>query len=80
MFLLRQVDESGVKYNTLTAGSQNILCTGLSYNVKLDGWVIDIRDGCNEAAIPFFFKQWGGVRKKENGRLLENKIWDEMPV
>lgn len=43
-------------------------------------WVFDIRDQCNEAGVPFFFKQWGGVRKKKAGRLLEGRTWDEMPV
>jgi protein gp37 len=42
-------------------------------------WVIDIRDQCREAAVPFFFKQWGGVRKKQAGRALEGRTWDEMP-
>ena len=28
----------------------------------------------------FFFKQWGGVRKKRNGRLLDGRTWDEMPA
>ena len=43
-------------------------------------WVTQIRDQCLEANVPFFFKQWGGVNKKKNGRALENKIWDETPV
>lgn len=43
-------------------------------------WVIDVRDQCIDANVPFFFKQWGGVRKSENGRLLEGKTWDMMPV
>lgn len=42
-------------------------------------WVIDIRDRCVEAKVPFFFKQWGGVRKKETGRLLQGTLWDQMP-
>jgi protein gp37 len=42
-------------------------------------WVIDIRDQCVAAGVPFFFKQWGGVFKKRNGRLLEGRTWDEMP-
>ncbi len=42
-------------------------------------WVLDIRDQCNRARVPFFFKQWGGTRKKKAGRLLEGKTWDEMP-
>jgi protein gp37 len=42
-------------------------------------WVIEIRDTCLNAKVPFFFKQWGGKIKKKNGRLLEGKTWDEMP-
>ena len=43
-------------------------------------WVTSIRDVCIKSKTPFFFKQWGGVRKKENGRVLENRIWDQMPI
>jgi protein gp37 len=42
-------------------------------------WVMDIRDQCIATRVPFFFKQWGGVQKSRNGRLLEGQIWDEMP-
>lgn len=42
-------------------------------------WVTDLRDQCKGAGIPFFFKQWGGVRKKTAGRLLEGKTYDDHP-
>lgn len=42
-------------------------------------WVIDIRDQCLRAGVPFFFKQWGGVWKKKHGRLLEGKTWNMLP-
>jgi len=42
-------------------------------------WAIDIRDQCLAADIPFFFKQWGGVNKKRNGRKLEGQKWNQMP-
>lgn len=42
-------------------------------------WVLQIRDQCVSNGVPFFFKQWGGVNKKKAGRLLEGKIWDQMP-
>jgi protein gp37 len=42
-------------------------------------WVLDIRQQCRKAKVPFFFKQWGGVWKKKNGRLLEGRTWDQMP-
>jgi protein gp37 len=43
-------------------------------------WVADIRDQCVNARVPFFFKQWGGTRKANQGRLLEGRIWEEMPA
>lgn len=43
-------------------------------------WVMQIRDNCKEANVPFFFKQWGGTFKKKTGRILEGRTWDEMPV
>lgn len=42
-------------------------------------WVRDIRDQCARAGVPFFFKQWGGLRKNITGRLFEGRVWDEMP-
>jgi protein gp37 len=43
-------------------------------------WVIDIRNQCCAAGVPFFFKQWGGVNKKRTGREIEGRTWDEMPL
>ena len=43
-------------------------------------WIAEIRDQCIEQNIPFFFKQWGGFHKKKNGRLLEEREWNEMPA
>lgn len=42
-------------------------------------WVRDIRDQCLEANVPFFFKQWGGVQKKKNGRKLDGRTWNDLP-
>lgn len=43
-------------------------------------WVISIQEQCDNEQIPFFFKQWGGKNKKANGKLLQGKIYCEMPV
>ena len=43
-------------------------------------WVTEIRDQCVSASVPFFFKQWGGFHKKKAGRLLDGKLWEEMPL
>lgn len=42
-------------------------------------WARGIRDMCIEAEVPFFFKQWGGVHRKKNGRLLDGVLWNQMP-
>lgn len=42
-------------------------------------WVREIRDRCDTANVPFFFKQWGGVNKKANGRTLDGRIWNQYP-
>jgi protein gp37 len=42
-------------------------------------WVTDIRDQCARAGVKFFFKQWGGVFKKQTGRELDGRTWNEMP-
>lgn len=42
-------------------------------------WVRGIREQCLEANVPFFFKQWGGVQKKKNGRELDGRTWDDLP-
>ncbi len=43
-------------------------------------WVTELRDVCTEADVPFFFKQWGGRTPKAKGRLLDGRVWDEMPL
>ncbi len=44
------------------------------------GWVRNIREQCLAQKVPFFFKQWGGTNKKKTGKLLDGKIWNEMPI
>jgi protein gp37 len=43
-------------------------------------WVTAIRDQCVRAGVSFFFKQWGGIRKAARGRLLEGRLWDQLPA
>ena len=42
-------------------------------------WVNSLLRQCRAAKVPFFFKQWGGVRKDLTGRALNGRIYDEMP-
>ena len=43
-------------------------------------WVREIFRACRKYDVPFFFKQWGGVRKDLTGRLLRGRTYDEMPA
>jgi protein gp37 len=43
-------------------------------------WVRNIRDQCQEVGVPYFFKQWGGVRKSAAGRELDGRTYDAMPA
>jgi len=42
-------------------------------------WVNSLMEQCNRKSVPFFFKQWGGVRKKQTGRELNGRTFDEFP-
>ncbi len=44
-----------------------------------EAWVWEVKEQCEAAAVPFFFKQWGGVNKNKTGRLLAGQTWDDMP-
>jgi protein gp37 len=43
-------------------------------------WATGIRDQCLKAGVAFYFKRWGGVFKKRNGRDLEGRTWNQMPT
>ncbi len=44
-----------------------------------EAWVLSVRAQCEAAGVPFFFKQWGGVRKKAAGRKLLGRTHDGFP-
>ena len=43
-------------------------------------WVRELRDQCETKHVAFHFKQWGGVQKKKNGRVLDNRTYDDKPL
>ena len=53
--------------------------SGTSARPMQPEWVRAVRDQCTSGRIPFFFKQWGGRNKKQAGRALDGRVWDEMP-
>nr|WP_282459422.1 DUF5131 family protein [Streptomyces sp. RLA2-12] len=42
-------------------------------------WAARLRDLCQDATVPFFFKQVGGATPKAGGRLLDGRTWDQYP-
>jgi protein gp37 len=42
-------------------------------------WVEEVRDACVRQDVAFFFKQWGGKRKKRTGRVFDGRTWDGYP-
>ncbi|MBV8207935.1 MAG: phage Gp37/Gp68 family protein [Acidobacteria bacterium] len=71
---LGSLDLSGIHW--VIVGGES----GFGARVMKPEWVISVRRQCREQHVPFFFKQWGGVRKSRNGRKLEGRTYDEMPI
>ena len=71
---LPRLDLSGI--NWVIVGGES----GPGARPMVREWVLGIRDQCESSRVPFFFKQWGGTRKKSSGRLLEGRTWDDMPA
>lgn len=68
------IDLSGIGW--VIAGGES----GPDYRPMRLEWARGIRDACQWAEVPFFFKQWGGRTPKAMGRELDGQLWDEMPT
>ena len=71
---LDDLDLDGIHW--LIAGGES----GAGARPMDESWVIDLRDQCAVADVPFFFKQWGGRTPKSGGRALEGRTHDDMPA
>ena len=71
---LGSIDLSGIHW--VIVGGES----GAHARSMREDWVLSIRDQCLRDHVPFFFKQWGGTRKKLAGRLLKGRTYDEFPV
>ena len=76
-----QLDLDGIRW--LIVGGES----GAKARPMEESWVLNLRDQCVSSGVDFFFKQWGtwgkdGVRrsKRANGRSLDGRIWDMIPV
>lgn len=71
---LEGLDLDGIDW--LIAGGES----GPRHRLIREAWVLELRDRCLAEGVAFFFKQWGGLRSKSGGRLLQDRTWDEMPA
>lgn len=53
--------------------------SGIKSREIKEEWIIDIKNQCERNNVEFFFKQWGGMNKKANGRELRGKTYNGMP-
>jgi len=53
--------------------------SGPNYRIMKEEWVLEIKDQCDYANVPFFFKQWGGKNKKNAGSLLHGEYYKRYP-
>jgi protein gp37 len=67
------LDLDGIDW--LIAGGES----GPGHRPVREEWIVDLRDRCATAGVPFFFKQWGGRSSKAGGRELAGTTWSEMP-
>jgi len=58
--------------------------TGPKARLMHPNWTRSLRDQCQAAEVPFFFKRWGDYEKRyydstNTGRLLDGRTWEERP-
>ncbi len=71
---LGELDLAGISW--LIAGGES----GRNHRPVRPQWVRELRDRCESAGVPFFFKQWGGHTPKAGGRVLDGRVYDAMPA
>ncbi len=70
---LGTVDLSGIDWAIVGGES------GPGFRTMEPSWAAEVRDQCTAQGVAFFFKQWGGLRPKSQGRLLDGREWNEFP-
>lgn len=54
--------------------------SGPNFRPVKEFWIQDIITQCEEQNVKIFFKQWGGIRPKSGGRVINGKTYDEYPL
>jgi protein gp37 len=70
---LAGLDLTGIHW--LIAGGES----GPGHRPVQPEWIRELRDVCRAQGVPFFFKQWGGIRSKTGGRHLDGRLHSQLP-
>ena len=70
---IKNIDLNGINW-LIVGGESGPNCRPMSSN-----WVYELQKKAKQCNVPFFFKQWGGVRKTEEGKLLDGQIVHSYP-
>lgn len=70
---ISDIDLNGIDW-LIVGGESGAKCRPMK-----EQWVVELRNLAQEKNIPFFFKQWGGFRKRANGSELQGKHYKEYP-
>jgi protein gp37 len=65
------------------AGIQWLIAGGESgggFREPQAAWIQSARDQCVAAGVAFYFKQWGGLRPKAKGAVLDGREWKQFPA
>jgi len=72
-------ESGGLEHRRLVEAHRYTLATRWRPKPKALQWVRSLRDQCQAAGVPFFFKQWGGPTPHSGGSLLDGREWKEIP-
>ena len=53
--------------------------SGHHYRPIQKEWIQGLIEQCEKQDVKVFFKQWGGLRPKSRGRIINNRTYDEYP-
>ena len=70
---LDSLDLSGIHW--VIGGGES----GAGFRPPKPEWATGLRDMCQREGVAFFWKQWGGLRGKSGGRLLDGVEWNQYP-
>ncbi len=53
--------------------------SGYRFRPVQKDWILEIIRQCKQQKVKVFFKQWGGIRPKSGGRVINGRTYDEYP-